>query len=326
MLSTKEQLLTLFENNKGTYLSGEEIAEKLSVSRSAVWKAVKGLRNEGYSIDAVTNKGYSLSVKTDILSVQGIQKYLKPICSNLNIEVLPSLDSTNNFAREKAVLGMPEGYVVIANTQTNGKGRKGREFFSPSNTGIYMSLVLRPSHCSLKQATKLTTMAAVAVCEAIEIVSNEKAQIKWVNDVYVKGKKVCGILTEASLGLEDNFLDYAIIGIGVNVSLPIDGFPKEIQNIAGAVFENAQNDGKNRIAAEILNRFMSYYTVLPKVNYIEKYRSRNFVIGKEILVNLSDKQKKAVALDIDDEFHLIVKYDNNKTETLSSGEISIRVQ
>lgn len=189
-----------------------------------------------------------------------------------------------------------------------------------------MSLVLRPSHCSLKQATKLTTMAAVAVCEAIEMLSNEKAQIKWVNDVYVKGKKVCGILTEASLGLEDNFLDYAIIGIGVNVSLPIDGFPKEIQNIAGAVFENAQNDGKNCIAAEILNRFMSYYTVLPKVNYIEEYRSRNFVIGKEILVNLSDKQKKAVALDIDDEFHLIVKYDNNKTETLSSGEISIRVQ
>lgn len=326
MLSTKEQLLTLFENNKGTYLSGEEIAEKLSVSRSAVWKAVKGLRNEGYSIDAVTNKGYSLSVKTDILSVQGIQKYLKPICSNLNIEVLPSLDSTNNFAREKAVLGMPEGYVVIANTQTNGKGRKGREFFSPSNTGIYMSLVLRPSHCSLKQATKLTTMAAVAVCEAIEIVSNEKAQIKWVNDVYVKGKKVCGILTEASLGLEDNFLEYAIIGIGVNVSMPIDGFPKEIQNIAGAVFENAQNDGKNRIAAEILNRFMSYYMVLPKANYIEEYRSRNFVIGKEILVNLSDEQKKAVALNIDDEFHLIVKYDNNKTETLSSGEISIRVQ
>lgn len=326
MLSTKEQLLTLFENNKGTYLSGEEIAEKLSISRSAVWKAVNSLRNEGYSIDAVTNKGYSLSVKTDILSVQGIQKYLKPNCSNLNIEVLPSLDSTNNFAREKAVLGMPEGYVVIANTQTNGKGRKGREFFSPSNTGIYMSLVLRPSYCSLKQATKLTTMAAVAVCEAIEIVSNEKGQIKWVNDVYVKGKKVCGILTEASLGLEDNFLEYAIIGIGVNVSLPIDGFPKEIQNIAGAVFENAQNDGKNRIAAEILNRFMSYYTALPKVNYIEEYRSRNFVIGKEILVNLSDKQKKAVALDIDDEFHLIVKYDNNKTETLSSGEISIRVQ
>lgn len=292
MLSTKEQLLTLFENNKGTYLSGEEIAEKLSISRSAVWKAVNSLRNEGYSIDAVTNKGYSLSVKTDILSVQGIQKYLKPNCSNLNIEVLPSLDSTNNFAREKAVLGMPEGYVVIANTQTNGKGRKGREFFSPSNTGIYMSLVLRPSYCSLKQATKLTTMAAVAVCEAIEIVSNEKGQIKWVNDVYVKGKKVCGILTEASLGLEDNFLEYAIIGIGVNVSLPIDGFPKEIQNIAGAVFENAQNDGKNRIAAEILNRFMSYYTALPKVNYIEEYRSRNFVIGKEILVNLSDKQKK----------------------------------
>lgn len=326
MLSTKEQLLALFENNKGTYLSGEEIAEKLSVSRTAVWKAVKGLRNEGYNIDAVTNKGYSLSVKTDILSVQGIQKYLNPICSDLNIEVFPSLDSTNKSAREKAAFGMPEGYVVIANAQTNGRGRNGREFFSPSNTGIYMSLVLRPSRCSLKQATKLTTMAAVAVCEAIEIVSNEKAQIKWVNDVYIKGKKVCGILTEASLGLEDNFLEYAIIGIGVNVSSPIGGFPKEIQNIADAVFEKAQNDGKNRIAAEILNQFMSYYTVLPKANYIEQYRSRNFVIGKEILVNSCDEQKKAVALDIDDEFHLIVKYEDNKIETLSSGEISVRVQ
>lgn len=326
MLSTKEQLLALFENNKGTYLSGEEIAEKLAVSRTAVWKAVKGLRNEGYHIDAVTNKGYSLSVDTDILSIQGIQKYLNPICSDLNLEVLPTLDSTNNYAREKAVLGMPEGYVVIANSQTNGKGRKGREFFSPANTGIYMSLVLRPAQCSLKQATKLTTMAAVAVCEAIEIVSNEKAQIKWVNDVYINEKKVCGILTEASLGLEDNFLEYAIIGIGVNVSLPIGGFPKEIQNIADAIFEKAPNDGKNRIAAEILNRFMNYYKLLANENYIEQYRSRNFVIGKEILVSSSGEPKKAVALDIDDDCHLIVKYEDNKTETLSAGEISIKVQ
>ena len=325
-MSTKEQLLALFENNKGTYLSGEEIAEKLSVSRAAVWKAVKGLRNEGYNIDAVTNKGYNLSVKTDILSVQGIQKYLDLSCSDLSIEVLQSLNSTNKTAREKAILGAPEGYVVIANAQTNGRGRNGREFFSPADTGIYMSLVLRPPRCSPQQATKLTTMAAVAVCEAIETVSKEKAQIKWVNDVYVRGKKVCGILTEASLGLEDNFLEYAIIGIGVNVSSPIKGFPKELQNIADAVFEEAQNDGKNRIAAEILNRFMSYYTVLPKINYIEQYRNRSFVIGKEILVISPDDQKKAVALDIDDDFHLIVKYEDNKTETLSSGEISVRLQ
>lgn len=325
-MSTKEQLLDLFENNKGIYLSGEEIAEKLSVSRAAVWKAVKGLRNEGYHIDAITNKGYSLSVKTDILSVQGIQKYLNPICSDLNIEVLPSLNSTNKTARERAALGMPEGYVVMTNTQTDGRGRNGREFFSPADTGIYMSFILRPPHCSPQQATKLTTMAAVAVCEAIETVSNEKSQIKWINDVYIKGKKVCGILTEASLGLEDNFLEYAIIGIGVNVSCPIGGFPKEIQNIAAAVFEEAQSDGKNRIAAEILNRFMSYYADLPKANYIEQYRSRCFVIGKEILVISPDEQKKALALDIDDDFHLIVKYENNKIETLSSGEISVRVR
>lgn len=325
-MSTKEQLLALFENNKGTYLSGEEIAKKLSVSRTAVWKAVKALRDEGYHIDAVTNKGYKLSVNTDILSVQGIQKYLDSTCSDLHIEVLSSLDSTNETAREKAILGAPEGYVVIANAQTNGRGRRGRTFFSPADTGIYMSLVLRPRCCPVQQATKLTTMAAVAVCEAIEKVSNEKAQIKWVNDVYVKGKKVCGILTEASLGLEDHFLEYAIIGIGVNVSLPVKDFPKELQNIAGAVFEEAQNDGKNRIAAEILNRFMSYYTCLPKVNYGEQYRKRSFVIGKEVSVITPDEQKKAVAMDIDDEFHLIVKYEDNSIEALSSGEISVRCQ
>lgn len=324
-MSTKEQLLALLENNKGNYLSGEEIAEKLSVSRAAVWKAVKGLRNEGYNIDAITNKGYNLSEKTDILSAQGIQKYLDSTCSELSIEVLPSLNSTNKKAREKAIFGVPEGYVVIANTQTNGRGRNGREFFSPADTGVYMSLVLRPPRCPLQQATKLTTMAAVAVCEAIEKVSNEKALIKWVNDIYVKGKKVCGILTEASLGLEDNFLEYVIIGIGINVSPPIKGFPKELQNIADAIFEEAQNDGKNRIAAEILNRFMRYYKVLPKVNYIEQYRNRSFVLGKEIAVISFNKQKKAVALDIDDEFRLIVKYEDNKIETLSSGEISIRI-
>lgn len=213
-MGTKEQVLTLFENNKGKYFSGEYIAENLSVSRNAVWKAVKSLRNEGYNIDAIQNKGYCLAVETDILSVQGIQKYLNPICKNMELNVIPTLNSTNTLVREKAA--------------------------------------------------KLTTMAAVAACEAIEKVSGEKAQIKWVNDIFVAGKKVSGILTEASFGLGDGYLEYAVLGIGINVFPPRDGFPDELEKIAGAVFREAQNDGKNHLAAEFLNHFMEYYTMQDK--------------------------------------------------------------
>lgn len=324
-MGTKEQLLELFEENKGIYFSGEDIAEKLAISRTAVWKAVKSLRSEGYSIDAIQNKGYCLSVKTDILSVQGIQKYLMPICSGMKLTVLPAVNSTNTAVREKAAAGAAEGYTVIANSQTNGKGRIGRSFFSPSDTGIYMSLLLRPAGYSSQQAVKITTMAAVAACEAIETVSGQKAQIKWVNDIYINGKKVSGILTEASFGLENGFLDYAVLGIGINVYPPKGGFPKELDGIAGSVFHESHDDGKNHLAAEFLNRFMSYYTAQDKTEYTDKYRSRSLVIGKEIQVLFSGCQKKAVALDVDQDCRLIVKYEDGKTESLSSGEISVRL-
>lgn len=324
-MGTKEQLLMLFENNKGVFFSGEDIAEKLSISRTAVWKSVKSLRSEGYHIEAVRNKGYCLSVETDILSVQGIQKYLEPVCSSMELSVFPALNSTNALAREKAMTGAPDGYTIIANSQTGGRGRRGRTFYSPPDTGIYMSLVLRPPHYSSQQAVRLTTMAAVAACEAIEAVSGEKAQIKWVNDIYVRGKKVCGILTEASFGLEDGCLEYAVLGIGINVFPPADGFPDEIKDIAGTVFRKAQNDGKNQLAAEFLNRFMRYYAMPQESDYVDNYRSRSMVIGKEIQVIFSDCTKKANALDVDKDCRLIVEYEDGRIESLYSGEISIKV-
>lgn len=323
-MGTREELLELFENNKGIYFSGEAIAERLSLSRAAVWKAVKGLQGEGYRIHAVRNKGYSLAVETDILSTQGIQKYLNPACEHLELTVFPTLDSTNTLVREKAAAGAPEGYTVIAGSQTMGRGRSGRSFYSPADTGIYLSLLLRPHHYASTQAVKLTTMAAVAACEAIEAVSEKKALIKWVNDIYVAGKKVCGILTEASFGLEDGYLEYAVLGVGINVSPPVGGFPEELKEIATALFDREQGDGKNRLAAEFLNRFMSHYSSPQNSGYIDDYRSRSLVIGKEIQVILPDRRKKALALDVDQECRLLVEYEDGKREYLSSGEISIR--
>lgn len=323
-MGTKEAILSLFEEQKGTYLSGEEIAERLSVSRTAVWKAVKSLRNEGYEIDAVPNKGYSLSVHTDILSAQGIQKYLNGACRGLELHVLPETGSTNTVLREKANEGAAEGCTVIAGVQTAGRGRMGRSFYSLGDIGVYTSVLLRPTDLTPVQAIGLTTMAAVAVCEAIEEVSGRQAQIKWVNDVFMDGKKVSGILTEASMGLESGSLDYVIVGVGINAYAPKEGFPKEIEQIAGAVFQERQNDGKNHLAAEFLNHFMEYYGRRQEMDYVEKYRERCFVIGKEIRVLSSHGERKALALDVDEECHLLVRYEDGSTERLSSGEISIR--
>ena len=323
-MTTKDKLLGLFEENKGIYFSGEEIARKLCVSRAAVWKAVKSLRDEGYVIDAITNKGYCLSTNTDILSPQGIQKYLKQEYKNMDINVIPVIGSTNDLVREKANEGYDEGYVVISNEQTKGRGRYGRKFFSPSGTGLYMSILLRPKNYSASEAVKVTMIAAVALCEAIEEVSDEKAEIKWVNDIFIKGKKVCGILTEASYGLENGVLDYAVVGAGINVYRPEGGFPEEIKQTAGAIFNTAQDDLKNHLSASFINNFMRYY-MLQNDEFVEEYRKRSFVVGKKVIVIMGDEKREALVKGVDDDCRLIVEYDDGKIECLSYGEISIKV-
>lgn len=324
-MNTKEKLLLLFEENKGICFSGEELAEKLNVSRTAVWKAINSLRSDGYKFTAVSGKGYSLSVDTDILSEQGIRKYLKPVCRGIKPEVLHEVESTNTLLRKKAEAGAPEGYAIIANSQTNGRGRMGRSFYSPSDTGIYLSLLLRPVDMPFNRAVRITTMAAVAACEAIEEVAAKPASIKWVNDIFMNGRKVSGILTEAALGMENGSLDYVVLGIGINAYPPENGFPEDIENIAGAVFEKRHNDGKNHLAAEFLNRFMGFYTSGDYSQYAQKYRDRSMVLGKEINVLTSKGPQKAVALDVDEECCLIVQYEDGRTDRLSSGEISIRM-
>ena len=323
-MGTKEQLLTLLENNKGTFFSSEDIAGALHVSRTAVWKAVRSLRDEGYSISAVPNRGYSLSADTDILSAQGIRKYLAPVCRDLNIKVLPAVHSTNDLIREKATAGAPEGCTLIALHQTAGKGRRGHSFYSPAGTGIYMSILLRPKHCSAQDAAGLTTMAAVAACEAIENISGKTAMIKWVNDIFVNGKKCAGILTEASVSLENGLVDYAVLGIGINVLPPEEGFPDEISDIAGAAFTTPVSDGKNRLAAEFLNRFLTYYRKPERTGLFHRYRERCFVLGKTVRVISAGKSRAARVLDLDKDFRLFVEYEDGTQEHLLSGEISVR--
>ena len=323
-MGTKEKLLALFEADKGKFFSGEELAARLAVSRTAVWKAVNSLRKEGYEIQAVQNKGYSLSVSTDILSIQGVEKYLNPEHSSIELEILPDIGSTNDYLREKAAQGKGEGYAVVAGAQTRGKGRTGRSFYSPADTGIYLSLLLRPKDCGPAQAVKFTTMAAVAACEAIEKVSHRSPQIKWVNDIYIDGKKVSGILTEASVSLENGSLEYVLLGIGINVYPPEKGFPQELRETAGSVFQERKSDGKNQLTAGFLNRLMEIYTKEETGEYAEEYRKRSMVLGKRIQILTPEGEKGARALEIDKDCRLLVEYEDGNRELLRAGEIRIR--
>ena len=203
-MTTKERLLGLLDENRGRFISGEEIASSLLVSRAAVWKGIQSLRRDGYEIEAVQNKGYLMPEKTDVLSVSGVMKYLEDVsdCRRLRIDVQKSVTSTNTVLKEKAQQGESEGYVLIAAGQTAGKGRAGRSFYSPEGTGLYLSILLRPEACDAVRASRFTTMAAVAACKAVEDVTNGAALIKWVNDVYLNERKIAGILTEASIDLE----------------------------------------------------------------------------------------------------------------------------
>lgn len=324
-MTTKEKLLALLEDSKGTFFSGEEIARTLQVSRAAVWKAVSALREDGYTIDAATNKGYRLSPDSDILSPQGIRRFLKPEYRDLDLTVLPTAPSTNALVREKANQGCPEGCIIIACEQTAGRGRYGRQFFSPVDSGVYLSLLLRPTAYSPQQATCLTAAAAAAMCQAIEEVTGQQPGIKWVNDIFLHGKKVCGILTEAAVGLETGTLNYMVLGAGVNLYPPAEGFPEEIRSIAGSVLERSCPEAKNRLVGEFLNRFWDFYAHPECRTYLEDYRSRSLAIGQNVTVLSAGRAVSAYAYGIDDDFRLLVRYDSGKTEALSYGEIRIQL-
>lgn len=324
-MTTKEKLLALLEDSKGTFFSGEEIARTLQVSRAAVWKAVNALREDGYTIDAATNKGYRLSPDSDILSPQGIRRFLKPEYRDLDLTVLPTAPSTNALVREKANQGRPEGCIIIACEQTDGRGRYGRQFFSPVDSGVYLSLLLRPTAYSPQQATCLTAAAAAAMCQAIEAVTGQQPGIKWVNDIFLHGKKVCGILTEAAVGLETGTLNYMVLGAGVNLYPPAEGFPEEIQSIAGSVLEHSYPEAKNRLVGEFLNRFWYFYTHPECRAYLEDYRARSLAIGRRVTVLSNGQAVSVYAYGIDDDFRLLVRCENGDTEALSYGEIRIQL-
>lgn len=325
-MNVKESILQQFEENRGVFLSGGELAAQLGVSRNAVWKAVRQLEAEGCRFDSVSGKGYRLRDESDVLSVQGIGKYLGAMSARLHLQTYDTITSTNTVLKEMAANGAPELTVLVASEQTAGRGRMNRAFYSPSATGLYLSILLRPQ-LKATDSLFLTTAAAVAVAQTVEDVSGKATGIKWVNDVFLDGKKICGILTEASFDVESGTPEYAVCGIGINLCDPKDGFPEELQSIAGSVFgcEAPPADARCRMAAGILQRFLEYYDHLTERSFFDEYVRRSVVIGQTVTVLGRGEPRTATALAIDRDCGLHVRYDDGSEEVLSSGEISIRV-
>lgn len=312
-MSVTEEVLEILARNPHKPLSGEMIAQHLQISRNAVWKAVNALKKQGFHITASTKSGYCF--RDDVVTRQGIQACFP----DLEIRVLHSVSSTNSYLKAEAETSR-EGLVVIARRQNGGRGRMGRSFSSPPNTGLYMSVFLRPA-MQAEEAVQITTMAAVAVCRAIEAFTEQKAEIKWVNDVFVAGKKVCGILTEASVNVENGRMEYAILGVGINLYEPEKGFAAEIKSIAGSVFGKKTGHYADQFTCELLRQFFLFYRGAP---YIEEYRARSLLIGKEILYTVQGKEMRATAVGIDDRCGLIVKNTEGEIAFLHSGEVSVK--
>lgn len=322
----KDEVIKYLETNIGKLISGGELSKNLNVSRTAIWKAINALKDEGYNIESKKNEGYILNINNNILSEKIIKKNTRAKMFGKEIEILKTVDSTNNYLKLKAQNKANEGLVAIAEQQTEGKGRKGKSFFSPVGTSIYISVLLKPK-IKISNINLITIIAAISVVEAIYNTTKIQTSIKWVNDVMYNNKKLCGILTEASIEGESGDINYIVLGIGINVK-KID-FPDNIKNIATSLGNITSIDyNRNELIGQLLTQLENNYNKLFSNNQdqlISSYRNYLSMLGNEINVILSDSTYKAKALDIDENAHLIIQLPSGEITKINCGEISIKL-
>ena len=318
----KSKILEILEQYKGKFISGEEIADSLSITRAAVWKNIKELRQNGHIIHAEPHKGYMLSNFSDVLSMEAIKKNLRADSKISQIIYLDSIDSTNNYAKQHS---FDHGTLIAAGEQTAGRGRFGHTFESPPQGGLYMSLVLRPK-IEISKFQMITIADAVAVCLAIEDLyeaAREKLKIKWVNDVFFRGKKISGILTEAVTNFESGEIDSIVTGIGVNVSTK--KFTPAASEIAGSIFDSDEEFlfSRGQLCARIADYIMNFAEDLSSPKLINLYRQRSLLkSGSKITYMKGSEKFNATVKAIDDSGGLVIINERDEEEILRSGEVN----
>ena len=314
----KQELISLLHS--GDYVSGAELGRALGVTRAAVSKAVTALKREGYQIDSVPNRGHRLLAEPDRLSREAILEALgqHPWAEGLNF--LPVVDSTNTYLKNLAAAGAPAGTWAVADCQTGGRGRLGRRFDSAPGSGIYLSVLLRPA-CPPGQLMTLTAQAAVAVRRAIYGATGAEPGIKWVNDLVLGERKICGILTEMSLEAESGLVSYAVVGVGVNCNRSADSFPPELRDTAGSILsQTSRRVDRNALAAAMAREL----SALPELDWRAEYRAACVNLGRQVQI-LAPRQppRRGRALDVGEDASLLVETDAGP-ERVQSGEVSVR--
>ncbi len=322
-MNLREAVLTALKEKKGEWISGEGLSEGLGVSRTAVWKQVRHLLAEGYAIESSPKKGYRICTPADILSPA-------EVCPGLATQVLGrqdyiycrEIDSTNNRARLLASQGYPEGTVVVAEMQTAGRGRRGRDWYSPAQQGIYVSIILRPE-LPLKEISRVSLVTAVAVAQTLESELGLNPRIKWPNDVLVDNKKIAGILSEAVTDMDG--VEYIVVGIGLNINNDIQAFPPDLRTApTSARALNHRANSRVKILQGLLRHLEYYYQQLLAGNFavtLAKARSLSTVIGREVRLDNGKDFIAGQAVDIDDNGFLLVRDRQGTTHTIMSGEI-----
>lgn len=322
----KDRILQELKNKAEGYVSGEEISNQLQVSRTAIWKYINQLKSEGYIIESQTKKGYKLLESPDSLLPVELKSMLKTEFLGHHMEYLQQVDSTNVYAKKIAENRFQNGTVVLAEEQARGKGRLGRQWISPKGKGIFMSLMLKPK-IAPSEAAKITLLTACAVSKAIEETCGISVQIKWPNDIVVKGKKLCGILTE--MGAEMDEINYLIVGIGINVNLEQQELPEELWPIATSLqIEKGEKLDRKRLAASVLNYFEDYYKLFTETGsiaaFIKEYKAKCVVMGKEVKILSSTMEMQGTVTDISEEGQLILELPDGSIREIISGEVSLR--
>lgn len=325
-MSTKEKIIAILQAQLGTPLSGESLATQLGLSRTAIWKAIQSLKADGYEITSTMNKGYTLTTLPDHLDATPIQA----AHPDWHIETLATTPSTQENAKAYATTGTHTPALFASEQQTAGRGRLGRTFVSPSQTGLYMSLCLFPDS-DATNLSLITCAAAVAVAQTIEHYIDDTIAIKWVNDLYYHDRKVCGILTEAITDVQTMHVQALIIGIGLNIT-PTDALQSpDLKDIVGTLFDSPEDARRHHFTrTDFITKFLTHwqdvYQALATKSFLPDYKARSLVLGKPIQVIQGTKCYPATALDITEDGHLVVQQPDGTITQLSYGEVSIRPQ
>lgn len=318
MNQTTQNVYLALLNQKEKAISGEKIAEMLGLSRAAIWKSIQELKREGYQIESIKGHGYLLKT-SDVINSEAIKGDFTKDNQIENIFVLEETTSTQEEAKHAFAQNLTNHSLFITKSQTIGRGRFNRAYYSEENKGIYMSLAIKPE-ITFQEMPQYTILTAVAVVEAIKKLTHIQTQIKWVNDIFLDGKKIAGILSEATANMETGQINQIIIGIGLNFSIQQTQFPKEIQNKATSLFaDSTPTITKNQLIAEIWNQFFS----LISTDFISKYKEYSLVLGRNVSFTKNGQEFFGQAIDITTTGELVVQLDSKDTMTLSSGEISL---